>query len=209
MNVYILLDRSGSMSTLWSEALGSINNYVSKLKKKDKVYLAAFDDQYEIIRDCSAGDWKDVTNEDAQPRGMTALFDSCGKIMTTAEKADSRKTILVVMTDGHENASREHNQASIKAKVKEFEDKKWEVIFLGANFDAVDSVSGGLGLMASKSMNIAAGNLSRGFDTLSTYTTAYAATGASINFTNEDKLQSVTTLKAATNVVPNDPLTGA
>lgn len=191
MNVYILLDRSGSMATLWNEALGSINNYVSKLKKKDKVYLAAFDDQYKIVRECEAGKWVDVTNEDAQPRGMTALFDSCGKIMTLAEQNDARKTMLVVMTDGHENASKEYNQAAIKAKVKQFEDKNWEVVFLGANFDAVDSVSGGIGLMASKSMNIAAGNLMRGFDTLSTYTASYAATGQAINFTDQDKIQAV------------------
>jgi hypothetical protein len=125
------------------------------------------------------------------PRGTTALFDSCGKIMKQAEEDGAKKTILVVMTDGHENASKEYTQASIKAKVKQFEDRKWEVIFLGANFDAVDSVSGGIGLMASKSMNIAAGNLTRGFDTLSTYTSAYAATGQAINFTDQDKYQAV------------------
>lgn len=191
MNVYILLDRSGSMSTLWNEALGSINAYVAKLKKKDMVYLAAFDDQYEILRECPAGMWADVTNEDATPRGTTALYDSCGKIMKQAEEDGVKKTILVVMTDGHENASKEYSQAAIKAKVKQFEDNKWEVIFLGANFDAVDSVSGGLGLVGSKSMNIAAGNLMRGFDTLSTYTQAYATTGAAINFTQDDKTMAV------------------
>lgn len=192
MNVYILLDRSGSMAGLWDEALGSINSYVAKLKKKDNVFLSAFDNEYEVVRDCKAEGWGDITNDDLQPRGMTALYDSCGKIMAKAEEDGAKKTILVVMTDGHENASREHSQASIKARIKQFEDKKWEVIFLGANFDAVDSVSGGLGLMASKSMNIAAGNLSRGFDTLSSYTTAYAATGQAINFTQDDKTMAVT-----------------
>lgn len=192
MNVYILLDRSGSMATLWNEALGSVNAYVQKLKKTDKVQVAVFDNEYDVVRDCKVKDWEDITNEDAQPRGMTALYDSCGKIMTEAEEADSKKTLLVVMTDGFENASREHTQESIKARVKQFEDKNWEVVFLGANFDAVDSVSGGLGLVASKSMNIAAGNLARGFDTLSSYTTAYASTGAAINFTNDDKLKATT-----------------
>ena len=189
MNVYILLDRSGSMATLWGEALGSINAYVAKLKKKDNVFLAAFDNEYEIVRDCKAEGWDDITNGDLQPRGMTALYDSCGKVMAKAEEDGAKKTILVVMTDGHENCSKEHSQASIKAKVKEFEDKKWEVIFLGANFDAVEAVSGGLGVMAGKTMNIAAGNLTRGFDTLSAYTASYAATGASINFTQDDKLK--------------------
>lgn len=191
MNVYILLDRSGSMSTLWNEALGSINGYVKKLKRTDNIHMAVFDSEYEIIRECKVKDWDDVTDEDATPRGTTALYDSCGKIMAQAEEDEAKKTILVVMTDGYENASKEHNQASIKAKVKQFEDKKWEVIFLGANFDAVESVSGGLGVVGSKTMNIAAGNLARGFDTLSAYTTSYAATGQAINFTDQDKLKAV------------------
>lgn len=196
MNVYILLDRSGSMASMWDEAIGAINGYVAKLKKKDKIYLAAFDNEYQVVRDCTAEGWDGITNDEIQPRGTTALFDSCGKIMAKAEEADARKTILVVMTDGHENASREYNQTAIKARVKQFEDKKWEVIFLGANFDAVDSVSGGLGLMGSKSMNIAAGNLARGFDTLSNYTASYAATGASINFTPDDKIKMTTNTPA-------------
>jgi hypothetical protein len=189
MNVYILLDRSGSMSTLWNEAIGSINQYVTKLKKTDTVQMAVFDNEYDVIRECKAKDWKDVTNEDAQPRGVTALYDSVGKIMASAEEADSRKTVLVVMTDGYENASKEHTQASIKAKVKQFEDKGWEVLFLGANFDAVESVSGSVGVLSSKTMNIAAGNMRGMFDTLSAYTQSYAATGASIMFTDEDKMK--------------------
>jgi hypothetical protein len=108
--------------------------------------------------------------------------------MTAAEEANAKKTVLVVMTDGWENASKEHSQTSIMAKVKAFEDKKWEVVFLGANFDSVETVSGSVGVVGSKTMNISAGNLARGFDTLSTYTNAYAATGASINFSVEDKL---------------------
>lgn len=192
MNVYILLDRSGSMATLWDEALGSVNSYVQKLKKTDKVQVAVFDNEYDVIRDVKVKDWEDITNEDAQPRGMTALYDSCGKIMTEAEEADAKKTLLVVMTDGFENASREHTQESIKARVKQFEDKKWEVIFLGANFDAVESVSGGLGVVGSKTMNIARGNLQDSFATLSAYSASYASTGAAINFTNDDKIKATT-----------------
>ena len=193
MNVYILLDRSGSMSTLWDEAIGSINGYVEKLKKTDKVHLAVFDSvSHDVIRDVKVKDWTAVSATEVQPRGGTPLYDSCGKVMAVAEEANAKKTILVVMTDGYENASKEHSQLSIKANVEAFEKRNWEVIFLGANFDAVDSVSGGLGVVASKSMNIAAGNLARGFDTLSTYTNAYAATGAAINFTQQDKTMAVT-----------------
>lgn len=187
MNVYILLDRSGSMGTLWGEALGSINAYVTKLKKKDKVYLSVFDDQYEVIRDCAVEDWKDVTDADAMPRGVTALYDSCGKIMAQAEKDDAKKTMLVVMTDGYENASKEFTQAAIKAKVAKWEDKKWEVVFLGANFDSVESVSGAIGVVAGKTLNYGAGQFMRGMETLACSSVAYADHGTAVNFSFEDK----------------------
>ena len=192
MNVYILLDRSGSMASLWDEALGSINGYITKLKPSTKVHLAVFDSvSHDVVRDVKAKEWTDVTAEEIQPRGGTPLYDSCGKIMAVAESDNAKKTVLVVMTDGYENSSKEHTQTSIKAKVKAFEDKKWEVLFLGANFDAVESVSGSVGVNVSKTMNISAGNMARSMDMLSAYTTSYAATGASINFTNEDKMKAV------------------
>ena len=190
MNIYILLDRSGSMSTLWNEAIGSINGYVGKLKKTDKVHLAVFDNlSHDVIRDVKVKDWTDVSPKEAEPRGGTPLYDSCGKIMSVAETDNAKKTVLVVMTDGYENASHEHTQASIKAKVQAFEDKKWEVVFLGANFDSVETVSGSVGVMASKTINASAGNFARGMDALYTASASYATTGAAINFTTADKLK--------------------
>ena len=193
MNVYILLDRSGSMASLWDEAIGSINGYVDELKNSDKIHFAVFDSvSHDVIREGKVKDWKEVSTEEVQPRGGTPLYDSVGKIMAVAEEDNAKKTVLVVMTDGYENASKEHTQISVKAKVKQFEDKGWEVLFLGANFDAVETVSGSVGVVAGKTMNISAGNLRDAFTTLSSYTTAYASTGAAINFTAEDKLKATT-----------------
>jgi hypothetical protein len=176
------------MSTLWNEAIGSINGYVSKLKKTDKVTVAAFDSvSYDVVRDVKVKEWTDIKNNEIEPRGGTPLYDSCGKLMTQAETENAKKTILVVMTDGFENASKEYTQQAIKAKIKAFEDKKWEVIFLGANFDAVDGVAGSLGLVGSKSMSYGVGQFARGMDILATSTSLYAATGAAVNFSDEDK----------------------
>jgi len=188
MNVYLLLDRSGSMSTLWGEAIGSINGYVAKLKKSDKVTVAAFDSvSYDVVRDVKVKDWTDIKNNEVEPRGGTPLYDACGKLMAQAESEKAKKTVLVVMTDGYENASKEYTQEAIKAKIKAFEDKKWEVIFLGANFDAISSVSSGLGVVGSKTMNYGVGNFARGMDMLATSTNLYSATGASMNFTDDQK----------------------
>ena len=165
---------------------------LENLKVSDKVHFAVFDSiSHDVLRECKVKDWDVVESDEVEPRGSTPLYDSVGKIMAVAEEAKAKKTVLVVMTDGYENASKEHTQSSIKAKVKQFEDKGWEVLFLGANFDAVETVSGSVGVMAGKTMNIAAGSLRSSMDTLSSYSTLYAATGASINFTAEDKMKAV------------------
>ena len=129
MNVYILLDRSGSMSSLWNEAIGSINGYVENLKVSDKVHFAVFDSiSHDVLRECKVKDWDVVESDEVEPRGSTPLYDSVGKIMAVAESDNANKTVLVVMTDGYENASKEHTRESIKAKVKSFEERKWEEI---------------------------------------------------------------------------------
>lgn len=190
MNVYILLDRSGSMSSLWEEAIGSINAYVNKLDNKTNIFLATFDDQgYDVLRNSKVKDWKDVGARESSPRGMTPLYDSCARIMNRAIEDKNDRTILVVMTDGVENCSKEYNREQIKAKIKEFEKYKWEVVFLGANFDKVDSVASDIGLAYNKFTNITTNNLRSYMSTsLADATLAYASSGTTVNITDKDKM---------------------
>jgi len=188
MRVYMLLDRSGSMSALMEEALGSINEYVKNLSASTNVVLASFDDtSYDIVRNTTANGWTDVKPNEVTPRGMTPLYDSAAKLLDLAFKENPEKAYFVVMTDGHENASREYTQAAIKAKLAKAEAKNWEVIFLGANFDAVTHVSTSLGLGLEKSINIVGGNLKFEMANLATSTMAYATAGTRTMYTQEDR----------------------
>ncbi len=145
---FILLDRSGSMQTLWSEALNAVNGYVKKLaenKVDTGVTLATFDNdgdefKFEVIRDrVIPSTWKPVSAEDATPRGLTPLNDAIGRIVTLAKRGSNGepydKLALIVMTDGLENASREYSHAAAKALLDDCRAKNWQVIFLGADFD--------------------------------------------------------------------------
>ena len=206
MNVYILLDRSGSMQNLWSEAIGSINAYVEKLPKETDVYMAVFDNDYDVVRQSKAGSWKPINNDEVSPRGMTALYDASARIMQRAIDDNAEKTIIVVMTDGEENSSRNFKHADIKNLVAKVDAKKWELIFLGANFDKVATVAQSYGRGFDKFTNISADNL-RNFaaTTLATSSVAYA-TGAAMSFTDADKAAAVapatsnTTLKTGTSM---------
>lgn len=158
MHAYILLDRSGSMQSLWTEALSSVNAYAKELgNKKDgdavdsHITLAAFDSQdglrFDVLRRKQpALHWEVVTDKDASPRGMTPLFDALGRIISLAETDAPERAVIVVMTDGQENASREVSASEAKAALKRIGDKGWDVVFLGANFDNIgDAASVGVG----------------------------------------------------------------
>ena len=188
MNVYILLDRSGSMAEMWDEALGSINAYVKALDAKTNIFVAVFDYDYKVVRNTTVAKWKDITNEDAMPRGNTRLFDSAARIMYRAFDDNAKKTVIVVMTDGEENASLNFKQSDVKHLAKDVDDKKWELIFLGANFDKVgDVATQNFGVATNKFTNITRGNMREYMGTLAAATTSYNTVNASIDITEDDK----------------------
>ena len=183
---YILLDRSGSMSTLWEEALGSINGYVKGLPADSRVVLATFDshghDFYEVIRDTTAGDWKNLSNDDAMPRGGTPLFDATGRMMWRIMDDKPDRAVFVTMTDGEENSSHHFKQADVKRMVQDLERKDYQVVFLGANFDKVGDVASGYGVNTNtRSYNMSKGTFTTTMTGLAAQSTNYMTTGAMLD----------------------------
>lgn len=190
MNVYILLDRSGSMQTQWSEAINSVNAYVKELPKDTNVFLAAFDHDYSVVRNTTAKKWNPINIDEITPRGNTRLFDSAARIMYRAIDDNAEKTVIVVMTDGEENASLNFKQSDVKALANTMDAKKWELVFLGANFDKVSDVAvNNFGRTADKFVNMTSGNMINTMSDLAVRSSLYAATGATINYTAEDKVR--------------------
>lgn len=189
MNVYILLDRSGSMTGLWDEAIGSVNGYVSNLEDPDtQVSFSVFDSvSYDTLRECKAMDWKEVSQFEATPRGGTPLLDATMRTISKAEEDNADRTVIVIMTDGYENASQKVTSTAVKEKISAVEGKGWEVVYLGANFADVTDSAKNTGVRFDKSINFAKGNMMKGMLDLSARSMAYAATGASIQYTSEDR----------------------
>lgn len=145
--VALLIDRSGSMMNTAEDAKGGIAQFLKdqrELPGKCTVRIAQFDDQYEVV--CASTDVQDVADPDLIPRGMTALLDAWGKTITefgeelAALSEDERpgNVIVVVVTDGYENASREWTRERLFEKVKEQTDQwGWEFMYLGADQDAI------------------------------------------------------------------------
>ncbi len=186
LHSYILLDRTGSMSSIWEEALGSVNAYAKSVAVEEEggpdtlrthVTLAVFDAQeglqFDVLRrKVDADSWTPVTNDEASPRGMTPLFDAIGKIVTVAEEDAPDKAVLVIMTDGRENASREFNKKQAKAALDRARARGWEVVFLGAEFASFADADA-VGVSNAKSMAIGQGAFSASMDRLGKKSRAY------------------------------------
>lgn len=197
--VYILLDRSGSMGNIWGEVVPSINQYVKDLdvgKNSPDVTLATFDsvaasdrngkfDFHVARRNVKPAAWGNALG-DIRPRGMTPLYDAIGAMTELAFADNKKRAVLVVMTDGGENDSKTVSHAQSTALVDKCKARGWEVVFMGANFNAAPQAAN-LNVQLSKTINIAPGFFAAGMNTMSGYTTAYAASGAAMNFTDNDR----------------------
>ena len=196
---YILLDRTGSMEPIWSEALSSVNAYADGLATLDggprvdaDITLAAFDAQeglqFKVLRqDVDASEWRDVTNREISPRGMTPLYDAIGRMVSLAEKDRPEKAVIVIMTDGEENSSKEMTKASAKAALDRVRAKGWEVVFLGTEFSNFDDATG-VGQSASRNMAVSKDQLEDSMRRLSDKSKAYASGAApTVEFNAEDR----------------------
>jgi len=187
------------MEPIWSEALSSVNAYADGLATLDggprvdaDITLAAFDAQeglqFEVLRqDVDASEWRDVTNREISPRGMTPLYDAIGRMVSLAEKDRPEKAVIVIMTDGEENSSKEMTKASARAALDRVRAKGWEVVFLGTEFSNFDDATG-VGQSASRNMAVSKDQLEDSMRRLSDKSKAYASGAApTVEFNAEDR----------------------
>lgn len=163
--IVFILDRSGSMSGLEGDTIGGYNSFLKTQREVEgeaKVTTVLFDDKYMKLHDrVDINNVNPITEKEYFARGTTALLDAVGKtiidigvnLRDTPEEEIPSKVIFVIITDGHENASKEFTYKKVKEMISHQQSKySWEFIFLGANIDAVKE-AGNLGIRASRAAN--------------------------------------------------------
>jgi hypothetical protein len=160
-HLYFLLDRSGSMQSIREDTVGGFDAFIAEQREQPgecRVTLAQFDDQYELVY--ADRPIQDVPGLVLQPRGTTALLDAIGRLVTDAgaglaalPEAERPGTVIVgIMTDGHENASKEWTHPAIKDLIQQqTKTYAWEFLYMGADQDAIE-VGTGLGVPAARSV---------------------------------------------------------
>lgn len=145
LHTCIVLDRSGSMESCRSDAVGAVNSFIRQSKSAEsangRLSLIVFDTgSIDVLRDkVPLGTCAELLAEEYQPRGGTPLLDAVGHGVAVLDKARQagERQVLAIMTDGLENASKEYTKDAIRALLerKQKEDG-WLVVYLGADHDA-------------------------------------------------------------------------
>ncbi len=162
--VTFILDSSGSMRNIKSDTVGGFNEFLSDQQAEDgtaAVSLIEFDTtvttKYEGQPMESA---PELSEETYTPGGQTSLHDAIvtgidqteQHIEQLAARTQPETVIVVVLTDGKENAS-ETPSETVRERVEQAQDRGWEFLFIGANQDAALTAET-MGMEANKSLDM-------------------------------------------------------
>ena len=185
MMVSIVLDETGSMSVRIPETISGFNEYIGGLKRLKapvSVTLTKFNSKkIEVIyADKLIKDVPLLDRDTYSPNELTPLYDAVGKTISAIEqKKFGKKTVLVVIiTDGQENASKEYNRGQIFNMVTEKQRKNgWTFVFMGADQDAwlAGQV---MGIVKANTLSFAGNNMRGAMKTAAGATTCYASSKA-------------------------------
>lgn len=166
--IVFVIDMSGSMSELQKSTINGFNEFIEEQKLVDgeaSVTLVVFNSKVNVLY--KSVDINDVENLDEKlyvPGGLTALYDAVGLSVDSTgaylkslnEKDKPGHVMVVIITDGDENRSKEYTQSDVRERITHQTDVyNWQFIFLGANIDSTD-VGKNIGIEGAFSRNYTA-----------------------------------------------------
>ena len=193
INLVFVIDKSGSMYTSKDDVTGGFKKTIDEQKanKDGKVTVSLYTFNEKVKQVYLGKDINEIEEFHYSPDGMTAMndgigtaIDNVGKWLYEKDRNGEEmpgKTLVVVMTDGLENASKEYTLKQIQDKIKEQSEKySWEFIYMGTDITtskAADDLGFKFKTYSSRS------DFSNNYNIINCATTAYrsmAATGASL-----------------------------
>ncbi len=159
---HIILDQSGSMSDCVNQTLKGLADQRKEIlaianefpDQEIRVGLTVFDHNIELkYSNLSVTELSRMNSFHYKPNGQTALLDAIGMSVAATQRLmvnEGDSAVIIILTDGYENASKEYSHKQIKELIQAKEETgKWSFTYLGATLDAVE---------IARSMNIKAEN---------------------------------------------------
>ena len=147
----VILDKSGSMGNMRKAAVDGFNETLNGIKQSQQQYKDTQDHFITLTLFCDCGienvydkvsvkDVPELTMEDFEPCCNTPLMDAIGKTLTDVENhvkdIDDSLVVVTIITDGHENSSKQYNNAQVRTLIDRLKEKSWSFTFIGANQDS-------------------------------------------------------------------------
>ena len=152
----IILDKSGSMSSIAAAAISGFNETVGGIRSAQEryqdtqehyvsLYVFCDCDKHYVYENVPVDTVKTLTSNEYRPCCCTPLFDAMGislnKLLGQIKEEKDATAVVTVITDGLENASREYSGSTIKTLVDKLKDEEgWNFAYIGTNQD-VDAVA--------------------------------------------------------------------
>lgn len=151
-HICIVLDASGSMASIEGDTKGSFNSFIKAQKAaggKTVFDLYQFSDEVKrLVEHVDLATFGDDLMASYKCSGCTALndavciaIDTLGQELAAMKEEDRPENVLmVIITDGFENASRKFTSKDVKDRITHQTEKyNWEFQYLAANQDAFAS----------------------------------------------------------------------
>jgi hypothetical protein len=197
--IILLVDRSGSMSTIKADMEGGFKTFLEAQKAlpgEATVTYYQFDTVLDKVFETLP--LKDVNSITIDPRGGTALVDAACEVIDkvgqrlakTPELDRPTSVVFVIITDGEENSSRKFVAKDLKDRITHQQDKyNWKFVFLGSNIDAI-SVSANYGISKDSTLEFAsnAKGIQASIGTLTRSMACYRA-GGDYQVSDEERLE--------------------
>lgn len=205
-HITVILDRSGSMESICDDTIGGFNAFLNQQKSESgsaTLTLVQFDsqDSYEVIHKFrSLQVVPELTRKTFIPRASTPLLDAMGRGINDLEsslaelKEDDKPSgvVLVIITDGQENASCEFRKDQIEKMIKEKQNNSgWQFVFLSADLDAIgDALESGVHANSTMAFDKTSLGTNRAFASVSSRISDYrSGRSKNVSFTEEDRSQ--------------------
>lgn len=204
-HIAIIADRSGSMggrpdgggtptkAELTTDGIHGLVRDQQARPGRLTVSLLHFDDQHETVEDF--GDGSATLAWQAVPRGSTALLDAVGRVIaSTGEKlaalpGDQRpgRVIVIIGTDGWENASTEYTRKQVAEMIKrQRDDYGWDFVYQGAGIDAFAEARE-IGISRDQTVSVASQSAGIAYAATSSAVTRSRATGQSVSYSTGER----------------------
>lgn len=154
LKIVFIIDESGSMQGSEQDVIGGFNGFIERQKNENvgivSVSLYKFNSEVTcVFLDVPITEVKAITNKEYIPNGFTALYDAIGlaisetgnKLSSSKSKLKSENVLMVIITDGQENASKEYTSQTVKSLISTHEKLlQWNFIYLGVGIsDFIDA----------------------------------------------------------------------